>query len=720
MKTLIISLLFILTANAQNVWYVDRDSPAGNNGDGRSWNTAWRTLDSSVWLGYNGVNWAIIGDGDTIYVSGGTDSTRYYPITNNYYNGIRREPYEVQRTFNQTVVIAPAWHPGHDGDVYFTQKNNSTYSIFIIAGVDNVKITGFNFVDTKTNEGTNFNGIMALYGSDNTLENCFIYNRGLTTGIYLEGARLTLRNNLFDYEENDFDKDIDPIGLSGGSGNHIIEGNIIITRNNAPTTTSHRDAIQYGGLVTPFTRVENIIRNNLILNLGNSDGWNALIYTSGVFADTTVWYIYNNVFVSKTIRSSVGGIFAYQYPQPQGKTYNDKYFILNNTMIINSPPNGLSMPINIGSDFTDSVMIHNNLILTDAPVNLFLALRPFTRGVPPYDSVYYFRKVNNNGYFEFGGLSGAFYSGERFGAWTFQRWQQGGWDLNSITGNSTTVTFNNKYGEAFQDYYTETGRGMGLNLATEYPWLVEKLPDLMFDALGTPRGNTWDIGALQFQGSPSINVQGKIFLQGPFSSNSMSTNLVQNGFLPTSQPYNSAPWNYSGNEVLGSGASSAFVDWVLVELRSSSNPAQVIGRRAAILRNDGRLVETDGTLGVRFNNMNDGTYYVAVFHRNHLAIMSANPVQLSNNSQLYDFTNAMNKAYGTNPMASLPGGVFGMLSGDGNSDDGVTITDRNDVWQLQNGTMGYLKGDFNLDGGVNIIDANGFWSPNNGRQSQVP
>lgn len=132
MKTIILSLLLLMTVNAQNVWYVDRDSPAGNNGDGRSWNTAWRTLDSSVWLGYNGVNWAVIGDGDTIYVSGGNDSTRYIPITNNYYNGIRRESYEVQRTFNQTVVIARAWHPGHNGEVYLLIKmiTHIVFSLF--------------------------------------------------------------------------------------------------------------------------------------------------------------------------------------------------------------------------------------------------------------------------------------------------------------------------------------------------------------------------------------------------------------------------------------------------------------------------------------------------------------------------------------------------------------------------------------------------------------
>ena len=44
MKAIIISLLFFLTINAQNVWYVDRDTPAGENGNGTTWATAWKYI----------------------------------------------------------------------------------------------------------------------------------------------------------------------------------------------------------------------------------------------------------------------------------------------------------------------------------------------------------------------------------------------------------------------------------------------------------------------------------------------------------------------------------------------------------------------------------------------------------------------------------------------------------------------------------------------------
>jgi hypothetical protein len=324
------------------------------------------------------------------------------------------------------------------------------------------------------------------------------------------------------------------------------------------------------------------------------------------------------------------------------------------------------------------------------------------------------KKIDYNHYAEYGNISSPFAVAGGVNR-TWSQWQSDGLDVHGSSGNSTSVIFNNKYGFNKADYYTETGRDAGVDLSAEYPFLA-------YDILGNPRGvnGAWDIGALEYQGSQSnnINLKSKIFLQGPFNNNSMMTNLSQNGLLPTAQPFNTNPWNYNGNETIGSG--SSYVDWVLVELRNSSNPTQVVARKAAVLKNDGTLLNTDGSIGVPFSNVQEGAYYIAVFQRNHLAVMSAAPVQLSTNSQIYDFTNAMNKAYGTNPMADLGGGKYGMFAGDGNSNGGITITDRNEVWLPQNGTIGYLKGDFNLDGGVTASDVNLYWNINNGKMTQVP
>jgi len=712
MKPIIISLLLFYTLNAQNVWYVDRDATGANTG--RSWTDAWTSLDSSVWMGNKGINWAIIGDGDSIYVSGGTDSTNYYYSPDNFACGVRRETSvgEVTPTFNETVIVKKAWQSGHNGGVYFVPRNDNTYMLFTVKGVSNVKFTGFNIVDTRSNSTTMDNGLISIYGSNNILEDCFVYNRGLTTGIYLSGSYLTVRNCFFDYEANSLDNGIDVIGMSGGTGNHIIEGNIIITRNSSPTTTSHRDMIQHGDLINP-ANVEVIVRNNLIMELGNSVSWNGLIYTSGTFADTVKWYIYNNILVSTTTASSIGGIFIEQETIGT-RPWSENYWIFNNTIIINDDGSGLSRVISCGNQSTtDTVLIKNNLLLTDAPVGMYM-------NFPVFYYKEYYRQIDYNGYFEYGGLSGAFMAGDdAMDSWEFDEWQGAGNDVHSITGNSTAVIFADKYGETAMDYLTVTGRDIGVDMTTAHPELFAKFPDIGYDILGNPRSGTWDMGALEYQGggqTNNINLRSKVFLEGPFYTNSMNTALS----LPNTQPYNTAPWNYNGSESLGSGLS--YVDWVLVELRNSSNPTQVVSRRAAILKNDGTLLDTDGSIGVSFSNVQTGSYYIAVFHRNHLAVMSANPVQLSANSQMYDFTTSLNKAYIAyegNPMTELAPGKFGMYAGNGNGDYGISIADKNQVWTPQNNTAGYKTGDFNLSGIVDEADVF-FYNLNNGKVSQLP
>jgi hypothetical protein len=211
----------------------------------------------------------------------------------------------------------------------------------------------------------------------------------------------------------------------------------------------------------------------------------------------------------------------------------------------------------------------------------------------------------------------------------------------------------------------------------------------------------------------------KVFLEGPYQNGGMATALYDNELLPSSQPYSVAPWFYNGNESFSSSPSTT-VDWILVELRSSQNPTQVISRRAGLLRNDGRIMETNGSLGITFNNVLYGSYYLAVFHRNHLSIMSSVPVLFAPDNTLYDFTTAQLKAYGQSAMDEIKTGVFGMYSGDGDDSGNIDDADRNNVWTDQNGKLGYLNGDFNLDSGVTIIDINEFWNLNNGKTTQVP
>jgi myo-inositol-hexaphosphate 3-phosphohydrolase len=219
----------------------------------------------------------------------------------------------------------------------------------------------------------------------------------------------------------------------------------------------------------------------------------------------------------------------------------------------------------------------------------------------------------------------------------------------------------------------------------------------------------------------SVLVKAKVFLEGPFITNSMSTYLRDAGLLPLNQPFNVSPWNYSGTETVTSIPDDV-VDWVLIKLRTAPGAASEVAARAVFLKNDGNIIDIDGSNEVRYPGITPGNYYIVICHRNHLSIMSSDAHSLNEFATLYDFTTAQQMAYGSNPMKELASGIYGMIAGDGNADGEINDTDRNVVWRFQNGTA-YQYGklaDFNFDGGIDALDMNLKWRPNINRSTQVP
>lgn len=220
-----------------------------------------------------------------------------------------------------------------------------------------------------------------------------------------------------------------------------------------------------------------------------------------------------------------------------------------------------------------------------------------------------------------------------------------------------------------------------------------------------------------------LKLYAKAWLEGPYrlSSHDMNTYLADQNLLPLSQPFGDAPWNYPGAESVASIPADA-VDWMLVELRSEVSEAAAADTQVAFIKKNGSVVGLDGASPLKFD-LKEGSYYIALYHRNHLAIMSNAAQALSKTSAIsYDFTTAQNRAYGTQPMKRLETGVFGMRAGDANADGSVTLSDRVFDWRPQNGTAWeYLKaGDFNLDGGIDAADLDLYWRTNEGRSTWVP
>jgi hypothetical protein len=222
--------------------------------------------------------------------------------------------------------------------------------------------------------------------------------------------------------------------------------------------------------------------------------------------------------------------------------------------------------------------------------------------------------------------------------------------------------------------------------------------------------------------SNGINVSLKAMLEGAFGGTSMTTTL--NGILPTSQPYNTAPWNYTGTESVTTMPSNA-VDWVLVELRDatsapSATAATRIARQAALLLNNGNIVATDGTSPLYITSSVSHGLFAVIHHRNHLAIISANAIAPSGVNFTYDFTTASGQAYGTNPQKQLATGIWGMISGDTNGNGSIGNDDLTPAWNSNAGKTGYLPGDLNFNRHVNNPDKDGFWYPNRGKSTFVP
>jgi hypothetical protein len=213
-------------------------------------------------------------------------------------------------------------------------------------------------------------------------------------------------------------------------------------------------------------------------------------------------------------------------------------------------------------------------------------------------------------------------------------------------------------------------------------------------------------------------------------------------YSPAGQPYNHAPWFYYGNEgnIYNSNGNPnpgtanypiSAVDWVLVSLRSAPD-GMTIGRKAALLHNDGHIEFVNGGFMINKAELLDA-YYIVIEHRNHLLIMTPEAVPVVSERLTYDFRYTQSYIYspygipGNGQKELLPDypGVFAMYTG--NDDQVETPSSMKDLnfndrmyWEQNNMNAGhYCPGDFNLNGDCNINDRILF-EKSNGKFSSVP
>ncbi|MCF8404845.1 MAG: hypothetical protein K9H58_12925 [Bacteroidales bacterium] len=240
-------------------------------------------------------------------------------------------------------------------------------------------------------------------------------------------------------------------------------------------------------------------------------------------------------------------------------------------------------------------------------------------------------------------------------------------------------------------------------------------------------------GAYKIVEAPTHFLDLIVFIEGAFNGTDMNTTLNTNGYLPLSQPFNQAPWFYSGTESVASIPSPDVVDWILIDLRkttgdlSSATEATRFNRQAAFLLKDGSIVDDDGLTNPRFNIILENTkgnvkVQGVVYSPSHVGERSADSLSQAKNSYTfsYNFTSGPDQVWGgKNAHKEISPGVWGMISGDGNQDFQVDNTDKNEVWQPELGLTGYYFGDFNRDGTVDMTDLNDYWKPNSGSGAKI-
>ncbi len=223
-----------------------------------------------------------------------------------------------------------------------------------------------------------------------------------------------------------------------------------------------------------------------------------------------------------------------------------------------------------------------------------------------------------------------------------------------------------------------------------------------------------------------VRVTVKVKLHGAVMDNQgspeMRDDLRSQGLIPTTEPYSTLPnFNHvgeGGGEQVSAGlfdttGFNAVVDWVMIELRSPTDPSVVVATRSGLLKRDGTITDVDGESPVFFSTVPSGSYYIAVRHRNHLGIASGISVTLSPNTETMDFipisSNVWADHSGTqinNQIALWPGDVDSngkvIFQGPNNEVYRILfyiIADAENVESLANFvSTGYNTLDVNMDG----------------------
>jgi hypothetical protein len=334
---------------SQTNWYVDNNASGSNNGT--NWTNAWKSL--------NNINWNSISGGDTIFISGGTDSTVY------------NETLIIDQSGNSAdrIVITKGLSTGHNGKVVIDGQNSRDYCVDFNYS-QYITLSYIKCANAATTE-------IRMRASNCTISHCEIYHtEGIMSLDMYDGS-----NNIIEYVTADesptpvagsFGGNGDFMQCSGG-GNNVFRYNNITLRDEV--TGDHTDALQFyfsnNPNETPINGGTWEIYGNIIRHtdtkIYNAQG----IYIEGLdrgILDNTNWYIYDNLI-----------ILPYAFDGIAIRNNNLKAYIYNNTIYQGS--GAASAGFWIYSKFSssiDSVIVKNNVFYSASkklhPINIGIKL----------------------------------------------------------------------------------------------------------------------------------------------------------------------------------------------------------------------------------------------------------------------------------------------------------------------------------------------------------
>src|SRR3990167_216240 len=243
-------------------WYCDGALTGTDNG-GTSWADGWESFAE--------INWASIGAGDYLYISGGTDSLIYYETLTPQCQGT---------ITNQITIIAGKYSPspsGHSGRVIIdgqaqTRDNSILFDDYAGGSPAYITVKGFELRQATGGIEFNIDDVTPPLAIGIIIDSLYIYDWYDLAGIQVQG---------------------NTDGL-------IVQNCRIVTFLNDGVQT---DCFHFNGTDTQHAR-RTIIRNNVILNK-NQDPLSHNDAIQGVIADGFV--IYNNIIVNDSVYSSEGG-----------------------------------------------------------------------------------------------------------------------------------------------------------------------------------------------------------------------------------------------------------------------------------------------------------------------------------------------------------------------------------------------------------------------------